>query len=883
MKLQQTTRDKLSTVLVLAIFFITLPRVDAQTSDRPDGMRFVPDPANQFRALTERPDPLGLRIGDTPNPSTCRHYQAMARVDGADGTPFFLVSRSGNTPFPPGETFCDDSPGETRNGNLVIFRMGSRDKNGERLRSNRLQRGVHVNDTVSPVDDVATIYYTVVDGGLVLGDGPGPGPPPRVYQHPGGMQVVGKMLALAVEHPRGFPPTGSVCTLACTPVGGNPEICEECRTYQRATYETLIMFFDVSNPEAPVFKSQFAPRLANGTLFEKAGAVAITPLPNGLYLMVVIGNNNSDFHFFRSTIADLSSEFLDWEPVDRHPGPGEDDDHQTLNFLREGNIDGRLYLAGARGRVDLPFTSSDRDRIDLYEVTCASPECNPGEDIGLTRVHTGQRIAPFPNTGGSELLSLAAANGFYVSPTGELMLYATEHDNDGPHGIVKAGEWRHRDTVRPGSPTLLPTARVNGPIEMDEGASITLTGTAGSPITKAWIQLYERTDFNESGVLGFGSDRVMVDHPDYDLDNFDDFFALEPSNGLTHGNIAHSMKWFAPVGCTIRAIDRREGRPDQAKTLVGDGAAHGEPDLRQVLNDAGTDDMAPQEDTDHGVDKVDFLGDCDAYYNSPFLLQWDLDVNGSFETTGSPVTFSALAFDGPSVVNVPAQAVHPSGGQPGLATAVVTVRNVAPEISQFGITDGAGNQLNIAVPFALTGLPLTLGSGFTDPGVLDHQAAAINWGDGVIESNTAFTTFNEAFGDGVGAVSHTHTYNVSGTYALALAVADDDGGMDAEATTIRVVTPEQAVEEIIGLLDNIIAGTPNGNVRKDLEKARKALVGNPDGNNGALEKIRNGNTQAAIAFLDQAIRDLRDAQAGGANVSMLIALLEQVSAALSAG
>jgi PKD repeat protein len=165
--------------------------------------------------------------------------------------------------------------------------------------------------------------------------------------------------------------------------------------------------------------------------------------------------------------------------------------------------------------------------------------------------------------------------------------------------------------------------------------------------------------------------------------------------------------------------------------------------------------------------------------------------------------------------------------------------------------------------------------------VLDHQTATIAWGDGSVEPQTAFTTFDEAFGDGTGAVSHTHRYTLPGSHTIALSVADDDGGADTESTTVRVLTPQQAIEEIIGLLDSVIAGTTDGNVLKDLEKARKALVGNPVGNNGALTEIRNGNDRAAVAFLEQAIFWLREAQADGADVATLTALLEQVVAALS--
>ena len=144
------------------ISFLGPSVVIAQQSDRPDGMRFVPDVPGQFGALTERADALGFHISTTPDPSACKHYQAITRVDGADGTPFFLVSRSGSLPdFFGAGIGCDDSPGETGNGHLIVFRMGSREKHGERMRSNRLRKGVHVDTTPPPPEDTGAIVEVV--------------------------------------------------------------------------------------------------------------------------------------------------------------------------------------------------------------------------------------------------------------------------------------------------------------------------------------------------------------------------------------------------------------------------------------------------------------------------------------------------------------------------------------------------------------------------------------------------------------------------------------------------------------------------------------------------------------------------------------------------
>ncbi len=869
--------------------------VNAQVSDRPDGMRFVPDVPGQFSSLTERADALGFHIGSTPNPSACRHYQAITRVDGADGTPFFLMTRSGNLPdtFPAPGTFCDDSPGEKENGNLIVFRMGSRDKNGERLRSNRLQKGSHVDDTVPPAEDVATTFFTVVEGGVVFGDNGGV-TPQKVYQHPGGMQLIGNMLAIAAERPRN--PLAE-CIHRCAPDPICAALCSQndfLVNYQVAPNPTLIMFFDVSDPEAPVFKSMFAPRrpLPDGSPLEGAGFVGVTPLPqvpgepDCRYLAVTTGGSHPSFlYFYRSSFDGLNSSNLTWEPLATAPYPDVADAHQTMQFLREGDVNGDLYLAGIRGNANTVL-HDDRDKIDLRRVVCtdpstgeADPLCLPGDEISLALTFPSRLITPRPSTGGTRLVNLAAASGYYVSPSGEIIMYATEHDNDGPDETVKAGEWRHINMVRDNSPTLLPSVLLNGSFEVNEGSSTDLRGRAEPPISKPWIELFSDVDF---GGPDFSTFYPVVDFEDYFLDDFDDFFTLEqqiqfgPGNPptislFTLNDKARSWKWFAPVGCSIATIDGAGGQI-HARILNGTGSLEEDPDLSQNFPDMNG-----------KVDAVDFLPNCDNYYATDFDLQWDLDRNGSFETTGNVVPFNAAGLDGPSVIDVPVQAQHPFGGLPGQTAARITIRNVAPALAPLVVTDGAGNTVNVDVPFVLTRLPVTVNTTFSDPGLPDHQTALLVWGDGSTESQASFTLFDEAFGDGTGALTHTHRYMTAGTMPIVLSVTDDDGGVDTDSADVQVRTPEQAVGDIIQMLDGVIAGTTNKAILKELDKARKALAGsNGQSNNGALAKIKSGNTNAALAFLQQAIDALRKAQAGGANVAVLIALLEQVAAALVA-
>lgn len=873
--------------IAMVVFSFVPALVSAQTTERPDGMRFLPDVVGQFQALSDRPEPLGLDPTTTPDPSTCKHYQSVVRVQGADGTPFLLMTRSGNLPdFGFSGTVCNDSPKETGNGHLIVFRMGSRDKNGERLRSNRLAKGVHVNFTPPNPDDKATIYFTIVDGGLVFGDGEGD-VPAKGYQHPGGMQVIGNVLAMAVEHPR---PGGSEaeCQDECALIPSS-EDCQRCLNYERAPNPTMVMFFNVSNPEDPQFLSQFALVDGDGQQRQVAGTVAITPLPDGHYLMTVTGGeHNPALWFYRSTSTNLNDPNLSWNYVDGWfadtirpvfgrscaegsvpveglvclspdeqyleqdwPDGNDGHTHQTLQFLRQQDINGTLYLAGARGKW-----GSDTSTLDLYRVDCETPLCEPGHDVKLKRIVT-RDVTPFPNTGGMKIVSLAAASSFYVSPSGELIFYGTEHDNDGPDETVKVGEWRHKNVVREGSPTLLPTAKVNGPYEVDEGSSVNLTGSATPPITKAWVQLFHATDLR--------SHFPIVDFDDYQLDDFDDFSTFEFWPGplpfpFNHHNKFQSLSWFAPAGCSMVAVDRDSAGGEQTLTLTpGTTIPQAAPNLALVSNDAGTDNMNQR------IDGVAFQNNCLQYYSTPFNLLWDLDLDGSYESTGSSITFNPNV-DGPSQISVPVQAQHPAGGASAQTMAIVSVRNVAPSVTNLAVVDPLGRTVGSDVPFALVGLEYSIQGSFTDPGTQDHQTATLNLGDGATFPSNEFDAFNDAFGGAMGQLQKRHVYSTPGTFAINLEVVDDDGGLTTATTSVRVVSLTESLQWVLDDINSRLATSTNPNVIRALRDARDNLAGDHIGlfrQRGALDNLEDGNFVGTLQRIKDAIKALERAEAAG--------------------
>ena len=118
----------------------------------------------------------------------------------------------------------------------------------------------------------------------------------------------------------------------------------------------------------------------------------------------------------------------------------------------------------------------------------------------------------------------------------------------------------------------------------------------------------------------------------------------------------------------------------------------------------------------------------------------------------------------------------------------------------------------------------------------------------------------------------------AGTFNLTLNITDDDLGATAQSVAVPVLTQEQALIQMIETLDRIIAGTTDAKLKKILLDARKALQWN--GASGALDKLRLKSPQAALVKLGQALDSLRAAQAAGANVGTLIALIEQVMASL---
>lgn len=202
----------------------------------------------------------------------------------------------------------------------------------------------------------------------------------------------------------------------------------------------------------------------------------------------------------------------------------------------------------------------------------------------------------------------------------------------------------------------------------------------------------------------------------------------------------------------------------------------------------------------------------------PITFDWDLDNDGTFETPGQSVTFSASGLDGPSSHTIGLQ-VTDSFGLSATAQATVNVLNVAPTVGQITAP---------VVPLEVGSTPGAIAS-FTDPGVPDTHTAAWDWGD----DTTSPGTISECphCREGVRVVTGSHTYTAAGVYTVTLTVTDDDGGSGQSVFTFVVVfDPSEGFVTGGGWMDS-----PLGAYAPDPSLAGKA-------NFGFVSKYQRGAT-----------------------------------------
>jgi hypothetical protein len=678
--------------------------------------RAVPDVVGQFKALKHHGEWLGAYVDPRLDLGGASHWQGIQRFNGP-GVPYLFLTASGND---------SDDP----RASLVVIRMGSRDPDGERMRSNRLLRGADTEDTAPPSQD-AMVLHVRFNG----------------YEHAGGMQLAGDILAVPLEERR-----------------------------DDSLPEGKVVFFDVSDPEHPE-------EIGAAVFTRKIGVIAFTDLPDGHYLLATTGQDGRVVEFLRSSGTDFRAAGFHFESFDVWDAsrlmngfwPWQTDAdtfkrtsaHQMLNFIKQ--TDGRLFMLGTENTDNWSPVLKGDDVAVLYEVK----NFGGNEPIEIIEVEGLHFFCSASNAGDN--CNFNAAVGTYVSPTGELILYATTHYSKGPSpndvDTVNMAEFRHRDAYRPGNPRYGPTALAGGPYAVAEGGTVHLIGNGLRPSVRPWVEIFDDTTGWQTqqarltdplgGVLNWSfsdptPDRsIVADHIDYPRDDFDHLGALDGFDDK-----ASSVRWFAPPGCEI--------------FLIQDPAPFGPRSLRLTafnppypgvgaMADLGNAQMCRSDGTDcdsagDQTSAIAFSQGCEMPPGGAVSFKWGTDAPpavGRLSQDGpEDATFSAID-EGDGGYTVALDLCQEGiGCNRGIAR--LTVVNEPPMIDDAGVSVSDTTA-------ALTGL-------FTDAGVNDTHTGQVDWGDGT----TSPLTISES--GGRGSLSASHSYGIGGRYDITVTLQDNDGG-----------------------------------------------------------------------------------------------------------
>lgn len=452
-------------VCCIALFALAVCPVKAQLASAPPGGYTVDDVVGQYNLLAHHPDPLAIDIGVGQDATLCKHYQAISRYNGPDGTPYFFLTRAGHhgsvaCATPACGFDCSDDPAE-----LIVARMGSRPKHGERMRSNILSPFKSMKDTPPPGEDVV-MTSIVFDG---TGGWPG-------WTHAGGIQIVDNVLVVTLE-----------------------------KEYQGDSDIGSLLFLDIRQPLDPQIITEIE-------FDQNIGVLGLTRDPGtGKYLMVFSGGDTQTLDWYETAGTDLldpnlSLVYLDtWNLNDADVSASVSaywEKWQNLNFIRQS--DGTLFM-GTADNTDPEDDSDSAHWSRLFEVTRSGNSFN-----FIYRAQQKLKLDD-PRTGNA-----AASTGFYVSPSGQLILYTGEHDNKGPDDSIRCGEIR----------------------------SINVSTSGTDPSSHLWIEFYkEDTGWFDNGSP---SSSLMLDDIDVSWENW---FDLDDENGW--GDDPHAVRYRAPAGQQI--------------------------------------------------------------------------------------------------------------------------------------------------------------------------------------------------------------------------------------------------------------------------------------------------------------------------------------------
>ncbi|MGD8969154.1 MAG: PKD domain-containing protein, partial [Anaerolineae bacterium] len=719
------------------------------------------------------PRPPGSPIGT--DPTRKQHFQGIARSPRAGVPPILFVTRAGDP----------NSLINPTQGALWVLQMGSKSTSneqlGERLRSNRLAHNTETEDTVPPADD-KVINWIEFDQDYDDGS--------LDYYHPGGIQMVGDILAVSLEGPNA----------PGLPAG-------------------KIAFFDTKDPRALEHLSHLDIELPAG---HKAAAVGITRLPDDHYGVVVFtGGDKNTLEFYMSSgtdILDSSNQFEHYDSIseaelevlaeDRYwnfdPAPS------SVNFVNEANEVGEaLYLIGARNEdINSPIFPGD-NQLYLWQVTGFDEDKKdePAEVRNVSLDGVRKEVKKWLRSKGANSLlpchtlflnqlerqeaNLNASAGAYVSPTGELLYYGTSFWNLGPSEIIRMAELHHKEVSHTGA--CGPQFRANhlgGPYAIPEGSDLTLNGEVFT--VEPWVSLYKHDGWDEQAM----NERVIIDWADMKKD---DYWLFNRLDGDFNDEVS-SFRWCGPEGATLELFDSKptedfselhwEGDWEDAKdgpqgwiSCAGTGLVYGTRDFDYLASEAPN---------------------CQ-HHGGGSAENFEEDVTSArFRWTPPTATYGWLLDGEPGPDNLEPiesgkRAIFHAGRGSSTHTVELTVwsETVSTLVEVYNVPPTI-TITNIAPSPADEGQEVTLSAEWSDPGA-PEVTTTIRWGDSTTDpvGQISASQLTDPFS---GSFEFSHVYADNGTYTIQVRVNDGE----AEVCVDREMAVNNVAPTVDAGLDQVI-------------------------------------------------------------------------------
>jgi len=442
-------------------------------------------------------------------------------------------------------------------------------------------------------------------------------------------------------------------------------------------------------------------------------------------ILLGVGRADSNvLDFYVSSGTDIRApgflHFDTWDEDELFGLDSEFGNYQSINLVTQ--CDGDLYLIGTHENT---LTQTGEDFADAFLLTNGS-----GDDVAIEKKAIKHLVC---GNRGVNHCNLDAAGGVYVDPEGQLYIYGTEHDNDGP-----------LDGVFPCSGSACS-------VKLEEFRPVPHADC--SRISDAWVELYDDH--------GFGDRSLMIDYVDRFREDYSNYDRAEGFEDKTS-----SARWCLPPGVTYRLWEDKEPCSGDPLDLVGSGA------LEEIadFDDVGFGDKASCSEwlggpfADAGPDRV-------AECTFP-LTAVTLDGSGSSDVEDDPLQFTWSA---PGVVFDDPHSVQPTGSFPKASTTVsLTVSDGSTEgtdTAQVSIVDTTAPALvcsqSVEVECRSTG-----GTMATDPAIQAflNGASAQDACDPTIQISTNALSFFPL-----------------GTTAVTFTGRDDDSNAGLCASSVSVV------------------------------------------------------------------------------------------------